>query len=292
MIKKILKNNLLGLLFMCPIIIAMEDINEQRLYDEVQEIMRQGKTVKEAELERLQELRIKSLSDLKSCFTISDEFWNEFLRKLQICKSTNPLFSKVNDPINKEISPCRNRVKYWLKKRNLNPDTVKVKFSIIYYASQGITINDKGVCKFSNTLFLPFRHLPRVHGDRDKSINHELTHLEESHSVEKLFLINELGINFESGQCQQSIKNYNHIIELQADLKAAGIEEKIAKEQQKSFCHNLLLDNNDESVSHPSPKVRCNQANRYLQMLEIEKRLLAEKMYEKQYRTFDPVLNG
>lgn len=302
----------------------------QQLRKEVEKILKNGKTVQEAETKRMRDQHQKILQDFKKCACIPDKEWNEFLQTFAQAKEKNPLFDpdfknhhkttyqdaeyqKISDSIDKK-----------LRKKNLNPDAVTkiiiknpdscfMGYATQYYYTYFPT---------TNHITINVSKLESLNDNQtDHVMHHEITHIQEHHSVEATILA-----RMAKKEKPHCFKELNHQHENEANFFYTLQNIKAAKKGIEYYCridHDLTPRNEYDHINfhpnftwssypelyaetdtHPSPQTQCQNMKRTLTMLEIEKKLKEKSTrskvavknktndYKQLHFVFDPAFNS
>ena len=297
----------------------------QDLRKEVEEIVKNGKTVQEVEPKKLRDQHQKMLQDFKKCACISKKEWDYYLRTLAYAKEKNPLFvpnfknpskSTFKDEYYQKISDL---IDIKLRERNLNPEAVKR-----YIINQNTLVN--GSAWQSSYNYHPTENNIRINlfGLNNENlshvINHEITHIQEHHNVQRKILR-----TITEKEKKHCFIPLNHTTEREAELLYALQQVTAAQHGVEYSClisHNHIPRNGTDynnyypgffwdfyphayhdTDTHLSMQTRCSEMKRVLNMLEIENELkeksisrVAVKNKTKDYKylhfVFDPAFNS
>ena len=270
----------------------------QDLHKEVKEIVKNGSTVQEVETKKLHEKHQQVLENFKKCMGMPELNWHIFHEKMALAKAKNPLFTPAIAHQEEQADAVSRLIRRTLKKRNLNPWAVTIEFSKEKTTAALQWYNPFKDRESSPTNALRLQ-LPLIGSREDLTfaINHEITHLQEQHGIECMFL---KALNSHaSDRFTTCIKPYMHHTEFEADALYALQNYKAAQHAKTALAHMF-----QESAfaykdyqAHPSDASRFKEANRIADMLALEKEMRnkhktqSKKTESNIQKIFDPAFN-
>ena len=196
---------------------------QKELRKTVKEIVRNGSTIQEIETRRLKDQRNDAMEVYKYCLGITPQEWGIFKQKFESIKQNNPLMLPSRSPISEKaiIHPTIALIRRKLRERNLNPDAVEIELSNEYTAHQALLKNGT----ILNAITVETNNSNR--DDEECAIDHEITHLQEHHAIEKSVLSDILlqrkddpykeQFILKQNECTALFNNLRYIHELEAD---------------------------------------------------------------------------
>ena len=226
-------------------------IPNDKISQKVKRIIKEGKTVQEVETSKLREKHQKALDEIKNDRQISDEEWNERASLFKHYAKSNPLFHPQLNATKENLDNSIHQLSHqWLnatsflearsitkeiiakklQKRGLNPHAVEVDFD-----SESRTGASQTREPLRNIIYLGPKFQTLNNADFNATLDHEITHLQENHPLEEMFKI-----------WPYVPKNYNHIIEYEADLLYSLQDINAAKHRQLRSC--ITLDTEEKNM--------------------------------------------